>query len=195
MTSDAPPKLLELPLVIRTERLLLRPIGESDVDAIWSYCSDPEVSYFMTWETHRARSESRSFVGLVQKELEPGKGVVWGVVVGGALRGLGGIEGITPRILAWRAERAEIGFWIAKDHRNRGFVTEASRAALRFAFEDLRLHKVFTKHIAENVASRRVIEKLGFREVGVHREELHRHGRWWDLVSWELLEADWGRTR
>jgi RimJ/RimL family protein N-acetyltransferase len=69
-------------------------------------------------------------------------------------------------------------------------MTEAAGAAVRFGFGPLALHKITTGCVADNAASKRVIEKLGFRSVGTQREHLFRHGRWWDHLEFELLDTE-----
>ena len=181
----------ELALELRTPRLVLRPLEATDVEALWPHVSDPDLPYFMTWETHRDRAETAQFLAMVAESRAAERGIAWGIHHEGALCGVIGLEGIRRQLGAWQMDSGEIGFWVGRAHRNRGIITEATREVVRFGFEDLGLHKILIGHVAENVASQRVIEKVGFRYIGVRREHLHRHGRWWDHRDYELLDADW----
>lgn len=62
---------------------------------------------------------------------------------------------------------AEYGYWIGRPYWGRGYATEAGRHALGFAFETLELHRVVARPLARNLASRRVLEKLGFACIGL----------------------------
>ncbi len=176
---------------LRTDRLTLRPLDLADVDALWPYVSDPELPRFMTWEAHKSRDETTAFVTLMMGERAKGAGYVWTMREGDAVLGLVGLHGVTRQHLAWRMDKAELGYWIGGARRNRGLTTEASREVMRYGFEELALHKVTVGCVADNAPSKRVIERLGFRFVGVQRDHLFRFGRWWDHLSYELVVDEW----
>lgn len=176
---------------IRCDRLTLRLLQESDVDALWPHVSDPELPRYMTWEHHRDRAETAQFVANVVAAQREGAAWVWTIRQGDALCGLVGLHGVTRQQLAWRVDRADLGYWIGAAHRNRGLTTEAARAVLRFGFEALGLHKITVCCVKDNAASVRVIERLGFRLVGVQREHFFRFDRWWDHLAYELLLDEW----
>lgn len=183
--------LAELELVLRTPRLVLAPVSPADVDDLWRFVTDPELPRFMTWEAHRERSETEAFVaGQVAERAQDG-GIAWTLREGGEFRGMMGLHGITRMLRAWRVDRAELGYWLAPPFHGRGLATEAGRAVLAFAFGPLGLHKVTVGCITDNVGSRRVIEKLGFRLLGEQRDHMHRHGRWWGHLSYEMVAPEW----
>lgn len=62
---------------------------------------------------------------------------------------------------------------------------------VRCGFETLGLHKVNVRCIAENLGSRRVIEKLGFRRIGELEDDVWRDGRWWNVLTYELTQPEW----
>jgi ribosomal-protein-alanine N-acetyltransferase len=192
---DPIPRLSELDLTIRTPRLVLRPIAPGDVDALWPHVSNPEVPRFMSWNTHRDRGETMAYVDHCAKTLAENAGIVWAVLVDGAAAGTVGLQGLTWQFRAWRVDRAELGYWLAPPCWNRGLGHEAAAAATRFGFEVLGLHKITVGCIADNHASRRVIEKMGFRPVGERREHMFRFGRWWDHLDYELTVGEWTTLR
>ncbi len=184
-------RLLDLDLEVRTDRLVLRPLGLSDVDALWPFVSDPELPRFMTWEAHTSREQTAAFAAWAEDARAHDADLVWTIREGEALAGTIGLHGIQRIMRAWRLDRAELGYWVGGSFQGRGIATEAASAVVRFGFETLRLHKVNVGHVAENAASQRVIEKLGFRLVGTQRDHFHRYGRWWDHLAWELTEPEW----
>lgn len=181
--------------VLATQRLTLSPLAHSDVDALWPTVSDPAFPRWMLWEAHRSRSETEAFVDHTVRQAKEGAALVWTVRQGDAFCGLVGFSEVVRRQLAWTVDRAELGYWMVPEAQGRGLCTEASRAVLELAFDRLGLHKVTSGCIAENAASRRVLEKLGFRRVGEYLEHMHRHGRWWNYLAFELLERDWRAGR
>ena len=70
-----------------------------------------------------------------------------------------------------------------------------TREIMRFAFEDLGLHKVTIGCISDNLASKKVIEGLGFRFLCEQIDHCHRHGRWWNHLGYELTVDEWRATR
>jgi ribosomal-protein-alanine N-acetyltransferase len=175
-----------------TERLTLRLPTVADAEAFWPYVSDPELPYYMTWEAHRDIDETRAFLRYCEETRAAGTTATWAIFEqGGALVGLAGLHDITRNVRAWRKDVAELGYWIAPPLHGRGYMTEAARAVVDAAFTQLGLHKVIVGCLAENVRSKRVIEKLGFRFVGVQRDHAFRHDRWWNHLSYELTEPEW----
>lgn len=88
------------------------------------------------------------------------------------------------------AQSATIGYWMAAAHAGQGHMTNAVRLACRFGFDQLRLHRIEAACIPENEASRRVLEKAGFRREGYAREYLCIAGRWHDHLLHALLPED-----
>jgi [ribosomal protein S5]-alanine N-acetyltransferase len=196
MAEPRPPRepiarLDELDLVLVTARLRLRPVQESDVDDLWPYVSDPEVPRMMSWEAHTDPSQTREFAQHCNRGLASNAGVVWAIEHDGRAAGCIGLDGIQFALRAWRVDRAELGYWIAPPLWNQGLLTEAARAVLRCGFERIGLHKITVGCIVENAASRRVIEKLGFRALGCCQDDVWRDGRWWSMLRYELTAAEW----
>jgi ribosomal-protein-serine acetyltransferase len=158
---------------------------------VWPYVSDPELPRFMTWDAHTDLAQTEGFIAAVAAERAAGKGLVFALIHDGAVAGLAGLHGITRTQAAWRMDRAELGYWIGPPYQNRGLISEAARAVLCHAFQELGLHKVTVGCITDNVPSRRVIEKLGFRLIGEQRDHMFRYGRWWNHLAYELCVDEW----
>jgi RimJ/RimL family protein N-acetyltransferase len=173
-------------LRLATSRLLLRPPELADAAALWPYVSDPELPRFMSWDAHRDLAETTTWLASTLVGREQGTDLVWLLLYDRAPAGVIGLHGITRQLRAWRVDRAELGYWVAPPFQGRGFVTEAAREVMRFGFGELALHKITVGCISENVRSRRVIEKLGFRYLGEQRDHLFRFGRWWNHRAYEL---------
>ena len=195
--SDPPrpqiPKLSELHLVIRTQRLELRPIVEADADAIWPVVSRPDFPRQMSWEAHRDIEQTREFVRRQIAAVAENAGVVWAIVHEGSVAGCIGFDGSRWQLRALRLDRAELGYWLAPEYWNKGITTEAASSVVRFGFDTIGLHKITVRCFAENHASRRVIEKVGFRYVGRAEEDIWRDGRWHAHLLFELTAGEWGQ--
>jgi RimJ/RimL family protein N-acetyltransferase len=87
-------------------------------------------------------------------------------------------------------EAAELSIWMGATYRDRGLGTEALRLSLRYAFDDLGLHKVYLRVLEYNHRARRAYEKCGFVIEGFLREEMRVGGTWHTLVYMGLLRSD-----
>ena len=86
---------------------------------------------------------------------------------------------------------AEIGFWIGKKFWRKGLTSEALRLALQFGFEQLELHRIYAWTYEQHIASRKVMEKCGFKLEGTTREaSLKNHGRK-DILNYGILKSEY----
>jgi RimJ/RimL family protein N-acetyltransferase len=165
----------------RSERLFLRPAFPEDWEAILSRIGDPAIVRNLArapWPYGEA--EARSFAALDQDQrlphflvTLPGHGVI-----GSA--GLGENDG-----------QPEIGYWIARDFWGQGFATEAAGAVLKIA-RTLGHRRLTAGHFVDNLASGRVLRKLGFEPTGrIGKRHSCARGQLVDSVEFELdLDAD-----
>ena len=92
-------------------------------------------------------------------------------------------------------QNAYVGYWIDEAQAGNGYVPEAVVLVLRFAFEELGLHRVQIAIIPRNTASRRVVEKLELREEGVAERYLEINGVWEDHVRYAMTSEEWDVRR
>jgi len=90
------------------------------------------------------------------------------------------------------AQMASIGYWTGRPYVRRGYMTEAVRAALEFAFTQLGLHRIEAACIPANLASKGLLQKLGFRAEGEARNYLRINGQWRDHLLYAILQEDLG---
>ncbi|NNG06062.1 MAG: GNAT family N-acetyltransferase, partial [Inquilinus sp.] len=88
------------------------------------------------------------------------------------------------------AQMASIGYWIGGPFARRGFMTEAVRATVDFATEEIGLHRVEAACIPANTASRGLLEKVGFALEGTARAYLRIDGEWRDHLLYAILRED-----
>ena len=88
------------------------------------------------------------------------------------------------------ARSAQIGYWVDKRVAGRGVIPTAVALAVDHCFFTVGLHRLEANIRPENTASRRVVEKLGFREEGIRRRHLHIDGAWRDHICYALTVED-----
>ncbi len=174
---------------LATARLTLRDFTADDWPAVLAYQRDPRYLRYYEW-TERTPEDVRAFVGLflAQQQERPRLRFQPAIVLTatGELIGNCGV-----RRSSAGSPVAELGYEIAPDRWGHGYATEAARAMLTFAFDELRVHRVAAWCVADNAGSIRVLQKLGMRREGHLRETEQYKGRWWDTLVFALLEPEW----
>uniref|UniRef100_A0A942Y915 GNAT family N-acetyltransferase n=1 Tax=Neobacillus citreus TaxID=2833578 RepID=A0A942Y915_9BACI len=167
---------------------------ERDIDALVQHCSDPEIIAFTTVPVPYDRAYAAHYVTtLVPERWAGGRKLVWGVRQVGSpdrLLGIINLFDIDPD-----RGTAEVGYWLAAEGRGRGIMTDAVTAVLDHAFlpapeGGLGLFRVQWTAAPENVGSRRVAERVGFRFEGVLRGALVLRGRRSDALRAGLTATD-----
>jgi ribosomal-protein-alanine N-acetyltransferase len=116
-----------------------------------------------------------------------GTGYGFGIFVSGRLAG----EITLSSIQRGPFQNAFVGYWVDQAMAGSGYAPEATVAVLRFAFEELTLHRIEVAIVPRNRASRRVVEKLELREEGVALRYLEIDGRWEDHVRYAITSEEW----
>jgi RimJ/RimL family protein N-acetyltransferase len=180
--------------ILRTERLLLRPLELDDVDLLWPDIADGEISKYMAWEAHTDKSQTVNFLKGEVARQQAGQGITWAVFKDGSFCGIFSIIGLVKTHRALTYNKAELAYWLSRKYQGEGIMTEAGRRVLQFAFQQLGLHKLFVSHFSINKASENLIKRLGFRYVGEQLEEFQKDGVWHNHKSYELLEREFQRA-
>lgn len=92
-------------------------------------------------------------------------------------------------------QSAYVGYWIDEAHAGHGYVPEAVVLVLRYAFDELALHRVEAVIVPRNARSRRVAEKLHLRDEGTSRGLLQIRGVWEDHVRYAITADEWDERR
>ena len=104
----------------------------------------------------------------------------------------GAIGILTFTNIDWKNKRADVGIKISLDeNRFKGYGTDAIMAIMRFAFDELGLHRLDSSRLAENQVSAHVFEKCGFVKEGVKREYIYKGGKYRDLVESSILADEY----
>ena len=122
-----------------------------------------------------------------ERERQLGSGFGFGIFYDGRFGG----EITLSSIQRGPFQNGSIGYWIDEELAGEGLIPEAVVVVLQFAFEALRLHRVEIAIIPRNMASRRVVEKLGLRNEGVALGFLEIDGQWEDHVRYAMTAEEW----
>ena len=146
-------------LKIKTERLILRPWKEEDLEPFFQMNSDPRVMEY--FPSILSKEESDQLARGMQKKIEVGECGFWAVSVPNIAEFIGFI-GLNSLILPIHLTPAvEIGWRLAFDHWGKGYATEGALACLKYGFKALKLNEIISYTVEKNAPSRAVMEKIG----------------------------------
>ena len=180
------------PPTLVTSRLILRGLEPEDETAIFPYASDPQVTAFMLWDTHRSIEDTRMFLhefiaanyrmGVLDYALclreQPGRVI--------------GSMGIYLR--STQHQTAEIGYILSNQHWGKGLVPEAGRKLIDHVFRTTQVHRISAPIFAENTKSRHAASKMGMTLDGVLRESLLIRGVRRDEAVYSILRTEWAQA-
>jgi ribosomal-protein-alanine N-acetyltransferase len=159
-----PPGHLRVPAIIETSRLSLRPPNMADAPAIFAtYAQDPLVTRYLIWRPHASLSETRAFLRRCETAWHRGSAFPWVITRRRDNRLMGMIE---PQV---DGHRVELGYVLARAFWGQGYMTEAAGAVVRWALDQAGIYRVWAATDLENLASARVLEKVGMEKEGVLR--------------------------
>jgi RimJ/RimL family protein N-acetyltransferase len=171
---------------------VLRPPRRPDLDEVLVWRNRPEVTRWLLRTTVDPDAFTTAWLDTLEEpDQHTAVALLDGVVIGtGSLDvrdGIGQFDGDV-----WRRAEGELGYLVDPAHAGRGYATMIARALLEIAFTDLGLHRVTAGCFADNVASWRVMEKLGMRreQHGV-RDSWHAGLGWVDGYTYAILADEW----
>ena len=181
-------KDLELP--IATERLLLRPFAAVDFPAFYAFRSREDVARFLYWGPETEAEVHAALQKRIASRAIDDEGDMLGLAM--VVRGTDELVGdVILRFVSAEHRTCEVGFIVHPDHHRRGYATEAGRQMLAIAFDHLGMHRVFGRTEARNVASARVLEKLGMRREAHFVENEFVKGEWQSELVYAILDREW----
>lgn len=176
--------------IIKTARLILRPIEKKDAQAIFAYAKLPQVGPSAGWVPLKTVDEAHQFIrASIQKQRE-GQPGVWSIVLPESRTVIGTIE-----VHSLHKHKAEVGFALHPSYWNKGYTTEATKAVMVYVFERLKLSRLAYCHFLDNSASKRVAEKCGFQFEGIKRKGFkHGDGRILDESVLSYTDEDYAKN-
>lgn len=177
---------------IETPRMLLR-LPEMADHAAWALLRRRGESFLRPWEpswsaTHFSRKSFRNRVYWALRAREEGRALALFMIARTNGQLLGAIT--LDNIRRGPSQSAQVGYWIGPEFARRGYMNEALIAVVDHAFSRLDLSRIEAACLAENIASRGLLERSGFVYEGVAARYLQIDGCWRDHVLYASLRAD-----
>jgi RimJ/RimL family protein N-acetyltransferase len=175
---------------IRTDRLVLRPFAEGDLDALYAYQRLPEVARYLMWPPRDRDQVVEALRYRIEHPTLEKEGDVLVLAVEHAETGalVGDVN------LSWMSEwnkTGEFGFVFDPRHHGKGYAREAATEMLRLGFEQLGLHRIIGRADARNDASAGLMTRLGLRMEAHFVKNEFVKGEWTDEVVFAMLGEEW----
>ena len=174
---------------IETERLILRRFREDDAEAMFrNWASDPEVTKFLTWPTHESVDISGVIISDWIKSYEKDDSYNWAIELKEIGEVIGSIGSVNN---SEEINRVHIGYCIGRKWWNKGIMSEALSAVIRFFFEEVQVNKVESRHDVNNIGSGRVMQKCGMTYEGTLRQSDKNNLGISDVAYYGILRSEY----
>ncbi len=178
--------------VIRGDKVVLRAPATADYPQ-WALLRGESRRFLAPWEPmwpadELSRLGFRGGIKRYQRELRDGSGYPFFVFASDGVTLLGGLT--ISQVQRGVRQSGALGYWMGERYARRGYMSDAVKALLGFAFQSLRLHRIEAACLPHNVASVRLLEKTGFRKEGYARSYLCIDGQWQDHVLYAVVSDD-----
>ncbi len=175
--------------VIEGERIILRKLKLSDVQDICENLQNKEmVKWTLNIPWPYKKQDAIKWIRKSQYRLKNKEEYTFGIILKTTTKLIGSISLMH---VDYKNKNAEIGYWLGKKYWGQGFMTESVKLILKFAFGKLKLHRVYANLFEENIASKKVLKKCGFRLEGRIRECRFRYGKWHNELKYGMLRSEY----
>jgi ribosomal-protein-alanine N-acetyltransferase len=173
---------------LQTSRLVLREITPDDSEDIFEVFSCADVVRYYDCDAYenlqKATDQIHSWAANCSKDIS----IRWGVTKSGSSKIIG-----TCGFNFWNKQYSSspLGYDLLPEYWNNGIITEALKEVLLFGFKEMKLNRIQAITFPDNLASVRVLQKLGFQREGILREWGYFKGRFQDVYCYSLLRKEW----
>lgn len=152
---------------LETERLILREFDYKDVEDLYEYCKDEEVTKFVGVDTYENIETAQDRIDFLKAQYAQESKLCWAIEERKNKKVIGSVDLFN---ICYEKNMGEIGYMLNKSYWNKGYMTEAVNRVLKFGFEDIGLREIIGKCIVSNISSQRVLEKVGMKDDGILEE-------------------------
>ena len=186
MFTPNPYGLFSMP-TLETPRLILRRIAMSDAKDIFAYSCDEEVARHVLWTAQRSIGEAKEYCRFMMRKYRNDEPSSWGIIEKKTNKLVG-----TIGFMDYSEDNAsvEVGYSLARWVWNCGYMTEALRRVIDYAFETMDLNRIEAQHEVTNPSSGRVMEKCGMKKEGVLCQRLYNKGKFVDVALYAIVRGD-----
>ena len=177
---------------LETDRLIIRQLNRLDDRAIFEIRNDYQVTKYNIGAAYTHIKQAQNLIENIRLEYAQKKTIRWGITVKPD-RQVVGMVGFNY----WDQvdHRASIGFDLRQDRWRQGIMSEAVMRVMQYGFMEMQLNRVEADASIYNVGSIALLQKVGFTQEGIQREQYYEDGNYHDLVLFALLRREWNFIR
>ncbi|WP_412459212.1 GNAT family N-acetyltransferase [Alkalihalobacillus trypoxylicola] len=173
---------------IKTERLRLRKWKKEDLESLYAYGSNENVTKYVTWDTYSSYDDAERFIEQILQQYEQQQISPWAIEWRKTGDVIGNVDFVNWNI---QDRRAELGYVLNESYWNKGVMTEAVKALIQFGFEKMNLVRLEAKCFEENIGSAKVMEKSGMLYEGKMRKYKYIKGIHQNIKIYSILKEDY----
>lgn len=171
--------------MIETQRLVLRKLTMEDANSIADSCNDEIISKYIGTPFPYTKEDAESYIAMTLEKWDNGTNRDFGIELRNQVQGM-----ISLMDIDYTHKRAELGYWLGKEHRSQKYMQEAAYALINYAWEQLGLERVYARTDSDNPKSGAVLKAVGFQQEGCLRSHVRARDGVHDLLYWGILRDE-----
>lgn len=175
---------------IETKRFILRKFTKNDIDDLYEYASDNEVTQFLSWDTYKSIDMAVDYIEKILRKYSKNEIAPWGIEWKENSKLIGSIDFVQ---YDRKNFSAEIGYVLNRKYWNKGIMTEALKKIIKFGFDEMNLMRIETRLDSMNIASERVMQKSGLKYEGTLRKKEFLKNKFIDVKYYSILKEEYYR--
>jgi ribosomal-protein-alanine N-acetyltransferase len=174
------------PVVLTGPRVTLREFRSDDLDASLTVVGDPEVTHWLSFDTKTRDEQAERLAQDVERAKQDPRPDYYLAIANDDDLLIGFV-----RIGLLAHQAGELGYAIRRQDWGKGYASEASKLMLDLGFDTLRLHRIQAACGPDNLASQRLLARIGMIPEGRIRDHVYTNGGWRDSLLYSVLQPDW----
>jgi len=178
--------------VLETKNLILRQLTEDDANDVFNYFSKDDVFKYYNLNKFTKLKQAERLIKHFNKQFFYSKHIRWGISLkkNNKIIGSCGYHHCDFNVLQKFDYKAEIGYELTPEYWRKGIMTEALKEIIKYGFKELKLNRIEALIIPENIASRKLVEKVGFIEEGLLKEYRFENNIFNDYCIYAILKKN-----
>src|SRR3989338_4028871 len=172
------------PTKIILDTFILRKLKKTDTPAITKHITKDIVRYTINIPYPYKKRNALAFITFSRKNWHQRKAIIYGIEINNEIAGICSIEHIDNI-----NHKATLGYWLAKEHWGKKITSQAAQKVVEIAFNILKIHRLEVEHFEENIASQKIIQKLGFQLEGTKRDAFYRENKWHNILYYSRMNT------
>jgi ribosomal-protein-alanine N-acetyltransferase len=175
-----------------TERLIIRDYLIEDLDNHHELLSDNNVMYYLgDIKTKNIKESEENLIKIINDQKTKDRKYYFFVIENKNLNEFIGSIGYTVKENTPYGKMVDLGYFINKNHWNKGYTTEALIKLLEYSFEENNVYRIYTGCLIENIYSEKIMKKCGFIKEAEFKEYTYHDGKLKDRVAYRMLKNEW----